>query len=311
MVNFSLLLPLKGRERCTKRILRDLNKKKCPYEILILDGGDNKGIENWLLNGKNLPNLQYEYNRYPYDEDFECFYKKMSNGLDKVKTSLVSVIDNDDFIDLDGIQKCIKMLENKSFSSARGAILQNNKNIYHKFPNSIIKNTSQERLKDQTLRWGGNWHNVSRTKHMKAVWQLIEIINPTNFRFVEQITGYLLALWGDSYRGNFPFIIRGKGGRIKISSGTLSDHFPSQEEWIKADYWPSEFNKMVEVISASISYFDNISIKNSIDFFCKTYPLKLPHLQDLLIMRIKEASLLGYDYEKINKMQIILKDLKI
>ena len=85
----------------------------------------------------------------------------------------------------------------------------------------------------------------------------------------------------------------------------------SQEEWIKADYWPSEFNKLGEVISASISYFDNISINDSIDFFCKTYPLKLPHLQDLLIMRIKEASLLGYDYEKINKMQIILKDLKI
>ena len=88
-------------------------------------------------------------------------------------------------------------------------------------------------------------------------------------------------------------------------------HFPPQEEWIKGDYWPREFNKLVEVVAASISYFDNISIDDSINLFCKTYPLKLPYLNYILINRIKEANLLGYSYERINRMQIILKDLEI
>ena len=303
MDTFSFLLPLKDRTKFTKRLLKYLNRKKCPYKLIIADGGKDKSIETKLLDKSQYPYLNYEYIRYPYDQNLDDFYSKMNDAVSKIESEFVSAIDNDDLIDLEGIPKCIKVLEDKSFSSARGAILEKGKNIYNKHPNSIIQKTAALRMQEQTVRFHGNWHNVVRRNHLIATWKLINIVRPKNFRIVEQINGYLLTLWGNSFRGEFPFIIRKTGERISLGKLKLSSHFPPQEEWIKGDYWPREFNKLVEVVAASISYFDNISIDDSINLFCKTYPLKLPYLNDLLINRIKEANLLGYSYERINRMQ--------
>ncbi len=311
MNKFSFLLPLKDRTKFTKRLLNNLNKKKCPYKLIIADGGKDKRIEAYLADKSKYPYLNYEYIRYPFDQNLSDFYSKMSDAVSKIDSEFVSAIDNDDLIDLEGIPKCIKVLEDKSFSSARGAILENGKNIYSKYPNSIIQETAALRMKEQTLHFHGNWHNVVRRNHLVAIWKLINVVRPNNFRIVEQINGYLHTLWGNSFRGEFPLIIRKTVEMIILGKFKLSTHFPPQDEWIKADYWPSEFNKLAEVVSASISYFDNISLDDSFNLFCKTYPLKLPHLKDLLNMRIKEAKLLGYNYERINKMQIILKDLEI
>ena len=131
------------------------------------------------------------------------------------------------------------------------------------------------------------------------------------FRFVEQITGYLLTIWGNSYRGEFQYIERFTGERIQTSKGKLSNHFPSQEKWIKSDYWPLEFNKLAEVIAVAISYLDNIEIRESLRVFCETYPLKCPTLKDLLKSRIEEAAEIGYDFKRISEMHQILTSLNV
>ena len=307
----TILIPLKDRPRCTKKLMHFLNKNKFPYKIIIADGGKNKGIEKRLLNKENYKNLDYEYIRYPFDASLENFYEKMSDSVERIKTSNACLMDNDDLIYIDGIKRCLTILEESSFSSARGSIMEKGKNIYNTYPQSIIQNNAIERMKDQTIHFHGNWHNVSRTKHIVATWKLIEKVRPKNFRFVEQIIGYLLTIWGNSYRGEFHYIERYSSERIETSDGKLSNHFPSQEKWIKSDYWPVEFNKLAEVIAVATSYLDNIDIRESIRLFCETYPLKTPDLKDLLKSRIDEASKIGYDFNRISEMYQILSSLNV
>ena len=65
--NLTIVLTLKDRTPFTYRWMQYMNDMKCPYKILIADGGKDKSIEEHLLDPSNYPELIYEYIRYPYD----------------------------------------------------------------------------------------------------------------------------------------------------------------------------------------------------------------------------------------------------
>jgi hypothetical protein len=164
---------------------------------------------------------------------------------------------------------------------------------------------------DQTKHFHGNWHNITRTNHIQAEWRMIEVVSPNNFRVVEQIAGYLNALWGDGYRGDFPWMMHDMSERIKTEAGPLSSHFPDQVSWINADYWLEEFNKLTEVVGSAISFYDKIPVADAMKIFRESYHFKLPQLKNLLDSRINEAFSLGYNYNRIDKMFTIMKDCAI
>jgi glycosyltransferase domain-containing protein len=303
MNNVTILLPLKDRPQYTKRFLSHLNESVCPFEIIIADGGKDKEIQSILELPSNFPNLSYKYIRYPYDETMDDFYEKMANAVTEINTDLVMVMDNDDFIHIDGIHKCLEILQSAQYSSARGRIdSMNGHNMYTKYPNSITGQTACDRLIDQTKHFHGNWHNVTRTNYVQACWSMINITKPQNMRFTEQLTGYLNVMWGDGYRGDFPWLIHDHGERIKTENGSLNSHFPDQKTWIMSDYWLEEFNKMTEIIGVSIAEYDKIPIDDAMNIFTETYPYKLPDLKDILYNRIAEAKDLGYNSTRINKL---------
>ena len=252
------------------------------------------------------------------------FYNKMADSVSKIDTPTVAVLDNDDFLLSEGITKCLKILrDSPEFSSARGAVnhieisqgvygdLTVGRNIYSKFPNSICASTASERFKEQTVRFHCNWHNVTRSNHVKACWQMIREASPQNIRFTGQIAAYLNTLWGNSHRSNFRWLLHQQGERIKIEGGTLANHFPPQDHWIKSDHWIDDFNKTSEVIGVAIAEYDNISVEEGIKIFKETYPLKLPDLKELLDKRIKESNLLGYNQERINNLRSIVRENKV
>ena len=70
----TIVLTLKDREAFSRRWMRYMNDQCCPYKILIADGGADEGIESELRNPTNYPNLDYEYIRYPFDNDWKDFY---------------------------------------------------------------------------------------------------------------------------------------------------------------------------------------------------------------------------------------------
>lgn len=297
--DFSILLVLKDRPQYTKRFMNHLVANLFPFKVLIADGGKDTNIQR-LFEENAWPSIDYEYVRYPYDATLDDFYEKMADAVSRIQTKFVSVMDNDDFILTEGIEKCVEILKDPRYSSARGRIddMQGN-NMYTKFPNSITGETVLDRVRDQTKHFHGNWHNVTRTEHVQACWSMLNITKPKNMRFTEQVTGYLNVIWGDGYRGDFPWLIHDNGERIETENGSLQNHFPDQTKWIKSDYWLNEFNKMTELIGAAISYKDNISIENAMKEFTEIYPDKLPDLELILNSRIAKAKSIGYNEERI------------
>ena len=312
MPTFSVLLVLKNRSQHTHRLMNIWEQEKFPYKILIADGGNDKDLEQTLADKSNFPNVNYEYIKYPFDDSLKQFYAKMSDAVMRIDTDTVSVMDNDDNISIQGIEKCLEILKDDSYSSARGLMSDTTgRNMYKQFPDSIIEETAAERMISQTKRFHGNWHNITRTNHIQAEWRSIEVVSPNNFRIVEQITGYLNTIWGNGYRGNFEWMSHGSSERITTDSGNLQSHFPPQENWIMSDYWLEEFNKLTEVVGTAIAYKDGIDIDDAIDLFKNTYPLKLPALKDLLNKRICEAHELGYDSDRILRMYSIMEECSV
>ena len=212
MHTFSIILVLKDRTEYTKRLMDSWNKDKFPFHILIADGGNDQNIEECLTNFSNFPSLDYTYIRFPYDKTLRDFYEKMAHVTTLLNTSTTALMDNDDFISVDGINKCMSILEDSKYSSARGMMADiDGNNMYTEFPDSISGNSAMDRIEDQTKHFHGNYHNIIRTNHLQAAWHLIKIASPNNFRIVEQLSGYLHTVWGDSYRGDFPWMFHQHG----------------------------------------------------------------------------------------------------
>ena len=301
-----------------------MNFLNYPFKIIVADGGKDQQIEDMLRDKSNFSNLDYDYLRYPYDQTLDDFHEKMSDSIQKISTPLASIMDNDDFLLLEGVKKCVDFLKNnKDYSSARGLVnrlgvnkdifgdISISENMYSKFTEDIVGSTASERVAEQSSRFHGNWHNVTRSEHLKAAWKMINIVKPQNMRFTEQMTGYLGALWGDSHRGDFPWLLHQHGQRIDIEGGSLDSHYPDQEGWIKSDYWLEEFNKMTEVVGVAISAYDNIPIDEAMKNFREAYACKLPKMKKLLESRINEAYKIGYNTKRIERLVDTVKEYNI
>jgi glycosyltransferase domain-containing protein len=322
--NFTILLVLKDRPSYTMRFMnymnhlyQESNPSNYPFKIVIADGGSDLNIQKTLENKSNFPNLEYQYLRYKYDETLDDFHEKMASAVDHITTPVASVLDNDDFILLEGVYNSLNFLKNNhDYSSSRGAVtimnilagrLRLGSNIYSIFKDPIVSSSAAGRMIEQTKAFHGNWHNLTRTRHLKASWKMINVAKPQNMRFTEQMTGYLNIIWGHGHRDVYPWLLRQDGERIKTKEGTLADHFPPQEVWIKSDFWQEEFNKMTEVVGVAISAYDNIPVEEAMDKFSKTYPHKVPDHFQLLQDRIKGCQKLGYNEQRIERMFDILR----
>ena len=62
MDKLTIILTLKDRSDFTLRWMKYMSDQRCPYKILIADGGADKLIEKKLNNSKNYPHLNPEEN---------------------------------------------------------------------------------------------------------------------------------------------------------------------------------------------------------------------------------------------------------
>jgi len=108
----TIVLPLKGRNLFTLRFLWHANKARLPYRFLIADGAVHPELARLLENSRTtFPELDIEYIRYPDDADFQCYYEKMADALQRVRTPYVKIADNDDFLAPAGLEYCIGFLD--------------------------------------------------------------------------------------------------------------------------------------------------------------------------------------------------------
>lgn len=108
----TIVLPLKGRPLFTLRFLWHAERAGLPYRFLIADGQVQPELACVLENSrKYFPTLDIEYIRYPNDDDFSCYFAKMADALQRVRTPYAMFADNDDFVALTGTERSLDFLE--------------------------------------------------------------------------------------------------------------------------------------------------------------------------------------------------------
>jgi len=195
--------------------MKYMNDNRCPYKILIADGGDNINLENHLRDISNYKNLDYEYIRYPFDASINDFYKKLDNVISRVNSDYILLADNDDFFILEQIPKSINFLDhNNDFVSARGALV--NFEVYDNLGNtkakvhgagyhalllnapSIDSNDNLVRVRDlcdgmAKFDYYSNWYSITRSSLLKDIWRNLLTLPVKEVIVLEVLTHCLLV----------------------------------------------------------------------------------------------------------------------
>lgn len=175
----TLLLTLKDRAAYTKRWLSFAKEFHCPFPILIADGSKTSENADIIKGYLSHSDLDIQYHRYPFDENFDVYYKKVADAVSKVTTPFIVKADNDDFYDFSVLLEGLDLLEKDStYNSCHVRRLD----FYIKSPLNIhghfkskkieIKQSARERL---LLYFAdiapGVFNNIHRTFFYRDFWQ--------------------------------------------------------------------------------------------------------------------------------------------
>ncbi len=289
--NISILLILKDRTPHTHRLLTYLKLVQCNWPIVIADGGSED-----LELDKKYPELNIDYIKYPFDKTLTEFHNKMADAIDHVQTQLTVSVDNDDFYFNSGLTKDIEFLRtHPSYTSSRGSVDKfvvsngcygtiTEKGQLYKRP-SIIGETAAERISSQSKLWNGAWHNVIRTKDLRCTLKIINIVNPSCFRFTEQCMGFLNSLFGNSNRDNHKYMLH----QSNVMSILPPDFLIDKYQWVKSSHWPENFQKMKVAVGTCMAWCDDLAPLEGWKLFREAYLLKNPEMNNIVDPQIKES----------------------
>lgn len=282
--DLTILLLLKDRTPFTWRWFEFYNQIGLPFKVLVADGGEDKSVEK--LRDKSLfPNINYEYVRFPFDKDYEAFFKKIVDALSFVKTKYVLFASNDDFYFADTLMASVKFLEaNPDYSTARGdiynfSIKQSKKttgdeDVYgqmtniHKlyFNTSNTAATAVERVEVFSQYSNSLWHDVGKTNKLKEFYKNLCELKIEDMRFSEYFLNAMTVALGKVHREAGLHMLH-QAQSDSVSTSIKGDPI----EWIMSEYWANNFLKMASAISKQIAYVDSIEQDRALQKFIQYY----------------------------------------
>jgi glycosyltransferase domain-containing protein len=230
-MELTIILTLKGRDAFTHRWMEYMNGMRCPYKILLADGGDNLEIEAHLRNCNNYPNLDYEYIRYPFDATLDHYWNKLENLISRVETNYTLHADNDDFYLLDQIPALIAFLdEHSDYVAARGQLVnfevfnsiwdhKNKQPRGYRYDASVVHAPSIDsdcpitRINDlcqgmADYDYYSNWYSIARTSVLQKMWKKLITLPTKEVLVVENLSHIMLLNAGKFKVMSTPFYIR-------------------------------------------------------------------------------------------------------
>ena len=249
----TIILTLKDRIDFTYRWMNYMNDIKCPYHILIADGGESKSVENGLSDYSKYPNLNYTYIRYPFDRDLSIFYKKLVDVIARVTTPYMLLADNDDFYILDHFYDYINFLDkNQDYVSCGGSSIllrllnkdnevvndtigYNFSTFLYNQPRTIDNEINIDRIQyfftnvEPNLLWW-NWNNIHRKDIMVKIFNYINSIRPLEIVVMEIYFHLALLNHGKIKQFESIFYVRQDGTSQLTKS--VNNHFNLSERFI-------------------------------------------------------------------------------
>ena len=264
MINkITIILPLLDKEEYTKTWI-DTNITS-EFEYIIADGSSNN--KNQLIFEKyNFPNVNYI--KYSYDKNTVDWINKMADSALKSKTDYTMTVDNDDFLNFEGIKKCIQTLEkNKEYDIASGnihfvrSVNNSKKNVckykleYQKVNFYGYKNVNGYKAIEKYFNTDSNskvsyvWYSVYKTSLYQKVWNTLKESNIFDVHLTEYLQTQLSLSFGNFVPVNTNHYIRLSNPKIKSTNRLVNKEGSIANRFLFNDEARDKFLCMLKFIS--------------------------------------------------------------
>jgi len=255
----TIVVPLKGRTAFTKRFLKFCHVSRCPFPVLLLDGGGENNLAEEAM--------KYDFVKYwrcPYDDNIATFVSKLAYGMSLVKTPYAVMASDDDFFDAAGFVEAVDWLQHhpgwvsicgdvKSFSvSQDGKTIFPGKSVYTK--PSAAGNSPDEIIQNCYKHFHSYWHNITKTPVLKATFDLMKTTELDDFKFVSMLQSGLTACFGQVKRNNAISYYYHQTNSPEIQG---VDRINSSD-WVLKDNWIENFNRAMRCVSAAVPEYRQV-----------------------------------------------------
>lgn len=283
----TIVLTLKDRSPFTYRWMQYMDDVRCPYPILIADGGTDQAIEDQLKNTANYPHLRYSYLRYPVDTDHPTFFRKFDDVISQVTTPYVLLADNDDFYVLDHVPEITAFLDqhadvvscggtptvlrlyHEDGSLARTPVAADYSAKPDRRPKQVVGATGTERLVyffENAVRhylWS-SWHYVHRTAALQRATAMIR-----EHRFADPVSleihlNVWLLLTGSFQTLDVPLLITQQGA--SQLSGAIDAQANLIERFVASNAF-ADIHRSLESFTPPVSEADRERIYKAVAKF--------------------------------------------
>tara|TARA_R110002020_G_scaffold78506_2_gene197405 strand:- start:275 stop:2434 length:2160 start_codon:yes stop_codon:yes gene_type:complete len=272
--SLTIILPLYGRQRYTKHFLGYLNYIRCPFRVLIADGG--KEDLSAIINKENYPNVNFTYVKYPFDEDIKSYMKKMRDIYTLVKTPLTIMMDNDDLFCLNGLYEGVEFLaKNNDYvgyrQDVREIIFQPSDVKLHK---SIYNSPSLDspqplgRIKDSIESRNALWHDITRATVHTEFFDIISALDINDYQLAVSLQCYYPLIFGKTFRDKKrPYYYHIPGSSTVQGTGKLTRYV----NWAKSSFFEKSAAQAVSIIGNALSHHTGEDLNQSKIKFAKMF----------------------------------------
>ena len=279
----TIFMPIKDRPEFTKRCLNYLSICNCKFPIFIADGSKDDVMKNYIKKIKPTYSLQISYKKYPPDSNFIKFINKLSDSIKRIKTPYVVWASDDDFYDLDELQKGIDfLLRNKEYRSYCGEVINfciddqmqvGSKKVYGGLKFKGYQYASKRLIDENTVL-----QRISRYEDLKSVecihysatlekiFQIAKDVQADSYFTLGPIFQYVTLIEGKSFFNNKVFLLRQDDTPFSAGKEMIDENISILHKLGNKDYaiaMLDVFDRLANIF-ASNSKIDGYILKNQL-----------------------------------------------
>ena len=296
----TFLLPIKGREQVTKKVIGYLNEINYKLNIIVADGS-LESQEKLFIKLKDRHYITYK--KFPFDETSFLFTSKLYQSSRMINTEYCALMENDELINFENYIFLLDYLEkNKRFSFVTGKIINFNKIGDNKieFHEKQCHVNFNELLKSDFAlnKTYSCWEGLHRTKNFKITFENIFKCSDINFDILSLIKfiNIFTLIQGDAKFFQDKFISFRQANTLifdneeKLSASAIM----KKNNQIKVLQFIRSLKYIYQMYKIAIKYLD----KNKKNIFLIYYT---KHLLNIFKQDIYKYTCKGYNYFK-NKL---------
>lgn len=305
----TILLVLKDRTPFTIRWMNYAHKISFPYRIMIADGGKDKKVQAIFSKPGHFPNVSYQYIRYPYDQSYSDYYKKVADALSRVETQFVTVADNASFYVFNGLRRSAEFLYlHPDYSVCGGRVGYFKIGPFDKFSEhiriygkevqffsklynlrNITDETATKRVCNHFQHYAPTYYDVHRTEELRFYFEALTDVNIKDIFLAELFTSFLTVCAGKIRKLDYLYMLRQMGHRTSAAGAHIKkngDHF----DRMLLESWSDDFSKFVYAVASEVGKRDEVPKIDAQQQIRNGYRMHIaPHIVRALSTQEKKA----------------------